>query len=152
MFGKNNDSRPAVSQAPAGRRGMFSVLAADLTIRGNIESATELHIEGRVEGDVECSSLTQGKESRIVGNLSVDTARLGGTVEGGVKARQLVVEPSARITGDVEYESIAIETGGQVDGQLKHVSAAEAEKATAPKTGDSGEDNVRFMTKLGEAG
>ena len=76
----------------------------------------------------------------------------GGTVEGGVKARQLVVEPSARITGDVEYESIAIETGGQVDGQLKHVSAAEAEKATAPKTGDSGEDNVRFMTKLGEAG
>jgi cytoskeletal protein CcmA (bactofilin family) len=132
MFSNNRsrDDRPAMPPAPpmqsgaAPKRGMFSVIGSDVTINGNVRASAELHIEGRVEGDVDCGSLAQGPESQILGNVTAETARLAGAIEGTVRVRQLTIERSARITGDVEYENITIENGGHIDGRLKHMSAA----------------------------
>jgi cytoskeletal protein CcmA (bactofilin family) len=109
-------------QAQNGKRGMFSVLGADVVITGNIAATADLHIDGRVDGDVHCGSLVQGTESRINGAVKAETARLAGTIEGSVSVRQLTIERAARITGDVEYETIAIENGASIDGRLKHVA------------------------------
>jgi cytoskeletal protein CcmA (bactofilin family) len=133
MFNSNRgrDDRPAMPpappmQAPSGgapKRGMFSVIGADITITGNVNASAELHIEGRIEGDVVCGSLAQGAESQILGSVTAESARLAGAIEGTVRVKQLTVERSARITGDVEYENITIENGGHIDGRLKHMSA-----------------------------
>ncbi len=111
-------------------RAAFSVIGADIVITGNVRSSAELHLEGRIDGDVDCGSLTQGAESRIAGSVTAQSARIAGAVEGTVRIRQLVVERTARITGDVEYENITIETGGHIDGRLKHMNA----NGTAPAT------------------
>jgi cytoskeletal protein CcmA (bactofilin family) len=131
MFGSNSrgrDTGASFSTAPAsatagGKRGMFSVIGPDVTITGNIAATADLHIDGRVQGDVQCGSLVQGTESVIHGSVHADTARLAGTIEGTVSVRQLTVERSARITGDVEYEGISIETGAAIDGRMRHLSA-----------------------------
>ena len=102
---------------------MFSVIGPDVTITGNIAATADLHIDGRVDGDVNCGSLVQGTDSRIKGSVRAETARLAGAIEGGVCVRNLTVERAARITGDVEYETIAIENGASIDGRLKHVAA-----------------------------
>ena len=109
-------------QSQNGKRGMFSVLGADVVITGNIAATADLHIDGRVDGDVNCGSLVQGTESRIHGAVKAETARLAGAIEGSVSVRQLTIERAARITGDVEYETIAIENGASIDGRLKHVA------------------------------
>ncbi|MEP7007904.1 MAG: polymer-forming cytoskeletal protein [Sphingomonas bacterium] len=109
-------------QSQNGKRGMFSVLGADVVITGNIAATADLHIDGRVDGDVHCGSLVQGTESRINGAVKAETARLAGAIEGSVSVRQLTIERAARITGDVEYETIAIENGASIDGRLKHVA------------------------------
>lgn len=133
MFGSNNGngrSRDAGAGAPSpstlnasGKRGMFSVLGPDVIITGNIAATADLHIDGQVHGDVSCGALVQGTESRISGNLRAETARIAGTIEGTVSARQITVERAARIAGDVEYENISIENGASIDGRLKHITA-----------------------------
>jgi len=96
----------------------FSVLGADTAIRGDISASVDLHIDGRVEGDITCALLVQGETSEIVGNVQAENARLSGTVRGSIRARELVVLKSARIHGDVYYDALTIEQGAKVEGSF----------------------------------
>lgn len=160
MFNSNNRGRePAPGLPPAPqpqanpqRRGMFSVIGADMVITGNVAATADLHIDGRVDGDVMCGSLVQGAESRIKGMVKAESARLGGTIEGSVSVRQLTIERAARITGDVEYETIAIENGASIDGRLKHIAADAVRAVPSPLASHHGDSSVtQFPTSAGEA-
>jgi cytoskeletal protein CcmA (bactofilin family) len=135
----SRDERPAMPPAPppqqqsGGRgRGMFSVIGPDVTVTGNVTATADLHIDGRIEGDVNCGSLAQGADSQIFGSVTADAARLAGAVEGAVRVKQLTIERTAKITGDVEYENITIENGGHIDGRLKHMSQVDT-AASGPR-------------------
>ena len=135
MFNGNRGREERGAAAPIaanGKRGMFSVFGADVVVIGNVTATADLHIDGRVEGDVHCGNLAQGAESRIFGNVSAETARVAGTIEGSVRAKQLTVERSARIIGDVEYQAITIENGGHVEGRMKHLATADS-AASGPR-------------------
>lgn len=124
MFSKSrkspNSASPASMAKPAtgARNAPFSVIGGDVTITGNVDATVDLHIDGRVDGDIRCASLVQGPESKIKGHVTAQTARLSGLVEGSITADELIIESSARITGDVIYERISIATGGQVEGRF----------------------------------
>ncbi len=135
--GKTRDGSDGATGHPlaaaGAKRGQFSVISADVVIAGNITASADLHVEGRIEGDVSCATLIQGQDSRIAGAVIAETARLGGAIEGSVAVRHLTIERSARIVGDVQYESIAIEVGASIDGRLKH-QAAESESRSFDRT------------------
>ena len=122
MFSKSSSSPKNASSAVAtgARHTPFSILGGDVVIRGDIEARVDLHIDGRVEGDIACAALVQGAESRIKGHVTAKSARISGTIEGSLTTEDLVVEGSARIMGDVTYQTISIATGGQIDGTLTH--------------------------------
>jgi cytoskeletal protein CcmA (bactofilin family) len=101
----------------------FSIIASDVEITGNLSAKVDLHIDGTVQGDVTCGSLVQGEGSVINGKVVAETARLSGKVDGSIEARDLSIEASARIAGDVIYENLTIAPGGQVEGKFKHRSA-----------------------------
>jgi cytoskeletal protein CcmA (bactofilin family) len=131
MFSKSKPSPEtapqAVSQARNSVRGSghtFSIIASDVEITGNLAAKVDLHIDGMVQGDVTCGSLVQGESSVINGKVFAETARLSGKVEGSIEARDLTIEASARIAGDVIYENLTIAPGGQVEGKFKHRSAS----------------------------
>jgi cytoskeletal protein CcmA (bactofilin family) len=148
----NRDERPTIPPAPPqqlatgngssnARRGMFSVIGPDVTLTGNLSATADLHIDGRIEGDVSCGNLAQGADSAIFGNVTAEAARLAGSIEGTVRVKQLTIERTAKITGDVEYENITIENGGHIDGRLKHMGAAPvavASPAPAPAPAEPG--------------
>lgn len=131
MFSKSSKSRSSASPAsmakPAtgARNAPFSVIGGDVTITGNIDATVDLHIDGKVNGDIKCAALVQGPDSRINGHVMAQSARLSGLVEGSIAADELIVESSARITGDVSYERISIAPGGQVEGRFTHKSGAQ---------------------------
>lgn len=125
MFSKKqapgtDPSARSAAQANAMAAPTFSVLGADLTIKGNITASAELHIDGNVEGDIACAGLVQGEASAIHGAIRAQTARLAGTVRGGIEVCQLVVLKTARIEGDVKYDVLTIEQGAHIDGRLSH--------------------------------
>ena len=96
----------------------FSVLGADVAIKGNIEASADLHVDGVVEGDLVCTSLVQGESSRIEGGITADSARLSGAIKGTITVRELVILKTARIDGDVHYETLTIEQGANVNGRF----------------------------------
>lgn len=107
-------------------KATFSVLGGDLRVKGDIDASADLHIDGRVEGDVSCTNLVQGESGEIVGAIKAESARLSGTVRGTIAVRDLVVLKSARIHGDVHYDSLTIEQGAQVDGRFAPRTTADA--------------------------
>jgi cytoskeletal protein CcmA (bactofilin family) len=122
-----------------------------MIITGNVAATADLHIDGRVDGDVTCGSLVQGPDSVIKGVVKAEIARLAGTIEGSVAVRQLTIERAARITGDVEYETIAIENGASIDGRLKHI-AADAVRTVAPTPASRPESSVSQFPTAAAAG
>lgn len=127
MFKKTApETRPAPTAN--GMAGTFSVLGVDLIVKGDITASADLHIEGKVEGDISCAALVQGEASVITGAITAQNARLSGTVHGAITVGHLVVLKTARIHGDVMYDALTIEQGAQVDGKFAP-RKAEAEMA-----------------------
>jgi cytoskeletal protein CcmA (bactofilin family) len=119
MFGKNERTGAAgVGSGP----GAMSFIGSDVTITGNIGGEGALHIDGRVDGDVGCASVTLGQGGTIHGNVRADEARIAGTIEGTVAAKSLVIDATARISGDLSYDAVSIETGAVVEGRVKRLS------------------------------
>ena len=118
MFSKKPAAAPHSAAGRAMANSTFSVFGADIRIKGDVAASADLHIDGRVEGDVSCTSLVQGESGEIVGAVKAETARISGTVRGTINVRDLVVLKTARIHGDVHYDSLTIEQGAQVDGRF----------------------------------
>jgi cytoskeletal protein CcmA (bactofilin family) len=144
MFSKKHDefreSQP-VARAPASG-STFSVIGSDVVIKGDISATVDLHVDGRIEGDIQCASLVQGEGSHVEGAITAETARLAGSVSGSITARELVVLRTARIQGDVHYDALTIEQGAEVEGRFAHRVPA---KAAAPKS----EDGTPTLTLAG---
>ena len=96
----------------------FSVFGTDTTIKGDVSASADLHIDGRVEGDIACAALVQGERSLIQGAVTAQSARLAGTVHGTITASELVILKTAQIRGDLFYDTLTIEQGARVDGRL----------------------------------
>ena len=96
-------------------------------------AGVDLHVDGKIEGDLKCANLVQGEASEIKGAVTAETAKIAGLLDGSIEAKTLIVHATARITGDVTYETITIENGGKVDGKLSHRRhGAGAAKAPPP--------------------
>ena len=119
----------------AGAAG-FSILAGDMVLRGDIDAAADLHIDGRVEGDIACTALVQGERSEVIGAIRADSVRLAGTVRGSIDAASLVILKTARIHGDVSYDALTIEQGAQVEGRFAPRGVQAAASAIPLKADD----------------
>lgn len=137
MFSKKH-AEPVRQSAPVrtmaqNSSSTFSVIGSDVSIKGDIHASADLHVDGKIEGDISCSSLVQGESSRIVGGVEAQQARLAGHVTGSIKVRELVILRTAQIEGDVHYDALTIEQGAQVEGRFAH-STPSAPAKPAPDT------------------
>ena len=71
MFSKSDDK--SKSRAPSLSGGVAreaastpSIISADLKVVGNLESAGDLQIDGRIEGDIKSRSVARNRHSRRV--------------------------------------------------------------------------------------
>ena len=139
MFSKKPEQahRASPSAKQSGRNmagnSTFSVIGSDVTIKGDVSASTELHVDGRIEGDIKCASLVQGEASVVEGAVEAETARMAGTLIGSIIARELVILKTAKIHGDVHYDALTIEQGAVVEGKFAPQSAGKA--AAASKDG-----------------
>ncbi|HEX8620808.1 MAG TPA: polymer-forming cytoskeletal protein [Allosphingosinicella sp.] len=104
---------------PGQSGGIFSYLGSEVTVTGDIATPSELHLDGKIHGDVSCGALTQGESGEVRGNIKAAQARLAGLVDGAVEAGALILESSARVTGDILYESLSVAAGAEVEGRFK---------------------------------
>jgi cytoskeletal protein CcmA (bactofilin family) len=119
MFSKKPDSTAHPFAGSGAMTGStFSVLGADIAISGNLTAKMDLHLDGRIDGDIRCAALVQGETSEVTGTVVAGNARIAGRIKGSISADVLVILATARIEGDVAYGSLTIEEGAQVDGKF----------------------------------
>ena len=122
MFAKTQTTTAA---RPKGTPAL-SFIGAEVIISGDLATDAQIHVDGRIDGNVRCAQLGQGPDGIIAGNIFAEEARLAGRVEGTVSAGTLVVEASATILGDVAYDTISIEAGARIEGRLARRAALNA--------------------------
>jgi cytoskeletal protein CcmA (bactofilin family) len=108
----------ATSTAPAGSG--LSLLDPQLTIKGDLQTAGSLRIEGRLEGNIRgADSVVLGVGATMTGDIQAREVVLGGTLTGNVHASERVeLQATATITGDVRTGSVLIQEGGVVNGRV----------------------------------
>ena len=118
MFSKKPESIARTSGNGTVAASSFSVLGPDIAIDGDLTAKVDLHLDGRIKGDIRCAALIQGETSEVTGTVVAESARVAGTIKGSISAGVLVILKTARIEGDVAYDSLTIEEGAQVDGKF----------------------------------
>ncbi|MEH3124182.1 MAG: polymer-forming cytoskeletal protein [Sphingomonas phyllosphaerae] len=98
------------------KNATFSMIGADVVITGDISASADLHIDGRVRGDINCLALVQGAASEMIGTITAQSAHVAGTVRGSIVVDSLVIQRSAHLIGDVHYETLTVEQGARVEG------------------------------------
>ena len=126
MFSKKTPPSGAVPKAGKVGPPGLSFFGPEMVISGDVATSAQIHLDGRIDGNVRCAQLCQGTTGIIAGDIVADEARIAGLVQGTVNARTLIVEPSARVTGDVAYETITIAAGARIDGRLARREALAA--------------------------
>jgi cytoskeletal protein CcmA (bactofilin family) len=119
----NKDSGSAPAAGRSG--GALSFIGSEVVINGNVSGQGDLHIDGTIEGDVACKLLILGAVGTIKGNIHADRATIAGTVHGTTNVGELTVEKTARVSGDLCYNTVSIENGAQVDGRLSQRGGAD---------------------------
>jgi cytoskeletal protein CcmA (bactofilin family) len=109
-------------------------------IRGDIDFAGGLHLDGRVAGHVRAdpdsaSTLSVSETGWIEGSAQAADVILNGTVRGDILASgRVALGPRAKVHGDVHYGSIETALGAEILGRLvprRRSSARGAGKAGA---------------------
>jgi len=114
-------TRNATSTTQSG----MSIIGHDVTIVGDVSATGDVHLDGTVEGDLRCASLTLGANGRVKGQITADKAQLAGQVDGIISVRDLAIEATARVSGDMSYDNVSIAAGAHVDGRVSHRNAAD---------------------------
>jgi cytoskeletal protein CcmA (bactofilin family) len=112
---------PAAARAGPATRGnaSASVIGADLSITGNLESKGEVQIEGEIQGDVHAQRIVIGERARITGALIAEEVVVRGSVQGSIRGNAVTFQASSRIEGDVFHKSLAIEQGAYFEGKSR---------------------------------
>lgn len=108
-----------------------SIISTSLRITGNIETGGDIHLDGIIDGDVMSQNLTVGEEAVINGAVICDVVRIAGKVNGDISSRVVELTRTARVVGDINHETLAIEAGAYVQGLCRHVEAGLAENRPA---------------------
>lgn len=101
--------------------GGLSIIGAGMTVRGDIETAGVVKVEGTVEGHVQAKhQVLVAKGGLVHGNIETREAVIGGIVNGGIRAVERVeIQPGAAVHGDITTRRIAVAEGGSLNGQIR---------------------------------
>ncbi|MBU1237742.1 MAG: polymer-forming cytoskeletal protein [Gammaproteobacteria bacterium] len=116
MFTKDNKPQSRID----------TLIGAGTTVTGDITFAGGLRIDGEIKGNVratsdQSSTLVISEQARIDGEVAVAHLVINGTVVGPVVSTGfLELQPKARVTGDIQYNSIEMHLGAVVEGRMVH--------------------------------
>ena len=90
-----------------------------------------MQVDGIVDGDVESNLLTIGDSATVNGCVVGEIIRVAGTVNGEITGRVVELTRTARITGDINHHSLAIEAGAFVQGLCRRIDSKQIEARPA---------------------
>ena len=97
----------------------ISTIGEELTITGNVTSKGELHVNGRVQGDVHCAALVLGQNAQVEGSVVAQDVMVRGRLIGSVRALRVVLQSTAYVEGNLLHKSLSLEQGTHFEGESR---------------------------------
>ncbi len=139
MFGSKTPAQSA-STTPAknaAAAASLSVIGVGMSVRGDVETAGVVKVEGVVDGHVIAGSqVLVAKGGVVKGDIETSEAVIGGEVAGAVSATERVeIQAGAIIQGDITTRRISVAEGATLNGHIRMGElATERQGAAKPRT------------------
>jgi len=109
------------------KRPNSSFINSDVQMLGDLSFSEDLHLSGKVTGNVVApadsnATLYIQADSIIDGEIRVPNIVILGCVIGDIFAgHYLEIASNAKVTGNINYRSMQIDLGAEVNGKLTHI-------------------------------
>lgn len=126
MFNKNGTATTDGRSAQGGE-GALSIIAAGMSVTGDVETNGVVKIEGTVTGSIlGARQVLLGRQGEIKGDVNAREVVLGGRVQGNVRASERVeIQATSVVNGDIVAKSIVVVEGGRINGAVRMDDAIE---------------------------
>ena len=125
-------ARRSIEDAPT-RAG--AVIGKSLVINGRVVGREDLVVDGRVEGDIELmeNRLTVGAGGHVQGGIKAREIIVYGTVQGNLEAGERVeIKKNARVMGDLRASRPVIEDEAYFKGSVETIRVDPPKQAAKP--------------------
>ncbi|HRP68327.1 MAG TPA: polymer-forming cytoskeletal protein [Turneriella sp.] len=99
-------------------RNETTTISDDMIFKGSIETDHAMLIQGRVSGNVIARARIQiDEKADVQANVSARDLEILGSLQGNVlNAESVTLQPSARLTGDIQTAQLQIQRGAKHNG------------------------------------
>ncbi|MBL7138269.1 MAG: polymer-forming cytoskeletal protein [Bacteroidales bacterium] len=111
----------------------INLLGSGTTVKGDIKMNGDFRIDGTLVGTIECKGkVVVGSSGVIEGEIICQNADLSGQVKAHVKVAELLtLKESARFSGDIVTNKLAIEPGAKFSGSCQMEDVSKEKNPTA---------------------
>lgn len=114
----NNDKKN--TSASINNEDQVVIIGNKFDVRGDLNGVGAAIISGKIEGNVSASQVIIERGGSVIGNITCNQLDISGHVQGLIEAVDIVIREKGVIEdGDLNYSTLAIESGGVVTGRLK---------------------------------
>ena len=141
MFGENKEKLVSLVVEK-------STIGADFTMEGLVNSAGEVELGGSIKGPVNVKVLIIKEKGSVIGEINAEKVDVLGFVDGKVTAKKITVGATGEVKGDLEFtESLVVEEGARLDGNVKKVPLAKIENKVSNFMNTTKEVRKTFLKK-----
>lgn len=128
-----NETPPGSGPGGRSHLGNGSRITGDLYFPGTVE------LPGYVKGRVEAAAIVIEEAGDVEGELSASNIAIRGRFTGQIKGGTVKLHASARVSGDISYDSLSIDSGAELEGQCmlrQPVNGAKPADQNGPSDGE----------------
>jgi cytoskeletal protein CcmA (bactofilin family) len=95
-----------------------SILSEGFSFRGEISAKGAIHVEGSLNGQIQVDDLTIGARGQVDGVVTCSSLHIKGKFSGTATCSELIVTSSASVDGHVVYQTLSVQKGASIKGEL----------------------------------
>jgi cytoskeletal protein CcmA (bactofilin family) len=120
-----------------------TVIAAGTELVGSLALDDNLHIDGRIKGDVESNAeIIIGKPGHMEGQIKARRVLVSGSFDGSIEAERLEIVASGKVTGEVTVGQLVVESGAHFNGTSRIRGEEPPRQLTHAQQPDKGESDA----------
>jgi cytoskeletal protein CcmA (bactofilin family) len=112
---------------PAAPANDVTVISPNVQLSGTIITPDELHVAGKVNGNIAASAITVRATGVVTGDVAADVLIVHGRIEGRIYAKMVKLAAGATVIGDIVAGQLGIDTDAVFEGASKRSPDALAE-------------------------
>ncbi len=91
-----------------------------IRLKGEITDCDTLVVEGHVEVSAKSRLIEIAETGTLIGDIEVETADVSGRFDGNLNVNErLTIRSTGRVSGKIRYNTIEIESGGRISGDVQ---------------------------------